>query len=90
MPADATPTHSTMITIDNKSYEINCPPEEVEALHTAAALLDDKIRAFRQNHGSAMPLERLAVITALNMSHEQLEQDRQLDHLLKITSDCLS
>lgn len=90
MSAQISTTHTTVITIDGKSYEVNCPPDEVDALHNAAAHLDDRIRTFRQGNGSNMPLERLAVITALNMTHEHIEQDQQIDRLLKITSECLT
>ena len=90
MSAEPLPSHTTQITIDGKAYEVNCPPGQVEALHEAAEHLNNKIQDFRQGHGNNMPLERLAIITALNMTHEKLDQERQLEHLLSITSDCLT
>lgn len=53
----------------DKVYKISCPPGEQENLRRAAALLDRRMRDIRAG-SRVMTLERLAVITALNLAHE--------------------
>ncbi len=90
MTAKAPVPHTTLITIDGKSYEVNCPQDQVEALHEAADQLNKTIKDFRKSHGNAKPLEHLAVITALNLTHEKLEQEKLIDQLLHKVNVCLS
>lgn len=63
------------VTILDKDYQIACPPEEREALHAAAAELDQRMRAIR-NTGSVIGLERIAVMAALNLCHELQQLSR--------------
>ncbi len=79
MSAEANQTHHTTITIDGKSYDINCPLDKVSELQVSATYLDNKIREIRDNHGSTLPTERIAMITALNMAHELLQQKRDIE-----------
>ena len=58
------------IKLQGKDYRVACAPEEREALQAAAAFLDTKmgeIGAITKSAG-----ERLAVMVALNISHELL------------------
>ncbi len=60
---------TVIVNILDKEYQIACPPEEREALHNAAAELDERMRNIR-NTGSVIGLDRIAVMAALNLCHE--------------------
>ena len=57
------------VTILDKDYQVACPPSEREALHQAAEELDSRMRTIRSS-GTIIGLERIAVMTALNLCHE--------------------
>ena len=59
------------ISILDKEYKIACPPGEQAALLASAEYLDSKMREVRDS-GSIIGAERIAVITALNITHELL------------------
>ncbi len=65
----------------DREYQFTCEPGERNALKEAAALLDEKMREIKAS-GNLMALERIAVMTALNLTDELLklrtrEQQRQ-------------
>lgn len=68
-------TSTLEVFILDKPYRVNCPAEEQEALRQSAAYLDKKMRDIR-NSGKIIGLERIAVIAALNISHELLAANR--------------
>lgn len=68
---------TTYVNILDKEYQVACPDEEKSALNRAAAELDKRMRAIRAS-GSIIGLERIAVMTALNLCHE-LQQSQGLD-----------
>ena len=59
------------VTILDREYQFACQPEERKALREAAASLDERMRAVKAE-GRLMALERIAVMTALNLSDELL------------------
>jgi cell division protein ZapA len=59
------------VMILDREYQVACEPEERQALLEAAHYLDEQMRKIRVN-GRLMALERIAVMAALNMSHEIL------------------
>lgn len=59
------------ITIMDKEYRVACPAEERENLKASADLLNDKLKEIKQQ-GSVIGTERIAIMAALNMSHEIL------------------
>lgn len=61
------------ITILDKTYTVACEPHEQEALHKSAKLVDEKMREIRQN-GKTIGSERVAVMAALNLAHELLQE----------------
>ena len=63
--------HSSVITILGKEYQIACAPEEEQALINAARHLDEQMRQIRDG-GKVIGLERIAIMAALNMSHDIL------------------
>lgn len=66
------------VKILDKEYLVACPTEEQEALIRAARHLDSKMREIR-NSGKVFGTERIAVMAALNMTHELLERDTMSD-----------
>lgn len=66
---------STNVEILGKPYPVRCPEGELAALQQAARYLDQKMCEVRDS-GKAINLERIAIITALNMAYE-LQQSGQ-------------
>lgn len=64
------------IFILDKAYKISCPASEQDSLRRAALHLDRKMREIRGS-GKVLALERIAVIAALNISHELLSLQQQ-------------
>jgi cell division protein ZapA len=62
-----------VVHILDKEYRIVCPRDEQEALMRSAQFLDDKMREIRRN-GKVMGAERIAVMAALNIVNEFLQQ----------------
>ncbi len=60
----------------DKAYKIACPPAEQDNLRRSAQYLDRKMREIRGS-GKVLGLERIAVIAALNISHELLALRQQ-------------
>jgi cell division protein ZapA len=72
--------HTVTIDILDKSYQVSCEPEQEEELRQAARDLDDQMRAIRST-GKVIGLERVAIMAALNLSHQvlSLKSGDQLD-----------
>ena len=62
---------SLTIKVLEKEYRVACPPEEKESLMASATILNEKLMQIK-NKGSVISTERIAVMAALNMSHEIL------------------
>jgi cell division protein ZapA len=62
-------TSSVLITILGKEYKIACEPEEQDILTRSASELDAQMRKMRDS-GKVGNTERIAVMAALNLSHE--------------------
>ena len=67
-----TKMETVSVSILSKDYQVSCPPEEKQALLQSAAYLDKKMREIRDG-GKVIGLERIAVMTALNMSYELMQ-----------------
>lgn len=65
------------VQILDKDYLVGCPEEERPALVAAAKYLDQRMREVRDG-GKVIGTERIAVITALNIAHELLQQRESL------------
>lgn len=62
---------SLTIKILEKEYRVACPAEEKETLTASASMLNDKLNEIK-NKGAVIGTERIAIMAALNMSHEVL------------------
>lgn len=67
---------STNIEILGKIYPIRCPEQEVAALQQAAQYLNQKMTEVQES-GKVINLERIAIITALNIASEFLQLESQ-------------
>jgi cell division protein ZapA len=61
------------VRILDREYLVACPPEEREGLVSAANLLDARMREIRSSNRMA-GIDRIAVLAALNLAHELLQQ----------------
>ncbi len=68
------------VSILDKEYKISCPKGEKPALLESAEYLDNKMREVRDSANIIGP-ERIAVITALNITHELLNSSRLKNEL---------
>ena len=61
-----------------KEYRIACPEEERESLLAAAQFLNGKMREIRDT-GKIVGMDRIAVMAALNITHELLQHNSGKD-----------
>ncbi|MBO3277852.1 cell division protein ZapA [Pseudomonas schmalbachii] len=67
------------VQILDKEYCITCPAEERANLESAARYLDGKMREIRSS-GKVIGADRVAVMAALNITHDLLHKQERLDH----------
>ena len=66
------------VQILDKEFRISCTPGERDALVDAAAELDRRMREARQQ-GPTLTFDKIAVMTALNLSGELLRLQREAE-----------
>lgn len=69
-------TVNTTIEILGKCYPIRCPELELPALQAAASYLNEKMLET-QNTSTVVAVDRLALITALNIANQFLQSEQQ-------------
>ncbi len=67
----ALPNVSLDVAIMGREFRVACPEEERESLLHAVNYLDRKMREIR-DHGKVIGLERIAIMAALNITHDYL------------------
>lgn len=72
------------VTILDREYQVNCLPEERDALLRSARQLDEKMRQIRAT-GKIVGLERISVMAALNTTHEALSTEGSLSEVTSAT-----
>lgn len=88
-------TQSNTVTVHilDKDYCIACPAEERANLESAARYLDGKMREIRSG-GKVIGADRIAVMAALNITHDLLHKqqrlDQEVDHTRERVRDLLS
>jgi cell division protein ZapA len=65
---------SLKIRILDKEYQVNCKPDERDALEHSAELLNEKMEEIRRG-SHIIGLERIAVMAALNLSHDLIRSE---------------
>ena len=85
-------TEALTIKIMDKEYRVACPPEEKDNLLASAELLNNKLKEIKQQ-GSVIGTERIAIMAALNLSHDILshqslsEENADLNQRINALSD---
>ncbi len=64
-------TKAVDVNIMGREFTVSCPDDEREGLMNAVSFLDKKMRDIRDS-GKIVGVERIAIMTALNLSHELL------------------
>ena len=67
-----------VIRILEKEYRVACPPEEQDELFASARMVDQRMREIRDG-GKVIGTDRIAVMAALNLAHDLLRHQRNLD-----------
>jgi cell division protein ZapA len=65
------PQNSLTVNILDKEYRVACSPDEEENLLASASTLNKKLNEIKKK-GAVIGTERIAIMAALNMSHELL------------------
>ena len=68
--------NTVTVKILDKEYKVACPEEQEAELVVSAKYLDKQMRSIRDT-GKVIGLERIAVMAALNLSHELLQASEQ-------------
>jgi cell division protein ZapA len=66
------------VKILDKDYQVNCSEEEREPLIASARLLDKKMRSIRESR-KVVGTDRIAVMAALNIAHELIMCQSNVD-----------
>jgi len=61
------------VRILDREYLVACPPDERDGLRAAGTLLDSRMREIRSGNRMA-GIDRIAVLAALNLANELLQQ----------------
>lgn len=77
---------TVFVKILDKEYQVACPREERQALMESAQLLDERMKAIRGS-GAVIGLERIAVMAALNLSHELLQAKSHSGEVVHSSTD---
>lgn len=67
------------VKILEKDYRIACAPNHKQSLEDSAALLNDKMHEIRSS-GKVIGSDRIAVMAALNLAHDLLQQQQHSAH----------
>jgi len=76
---EKTTSEPISVSILDREYQFACEPAERKALTEAAMFLDERMRSIK-GAGRLIALERIAVMTALNLSDELLKLQKNEKH----------
>jgi cell division protein ZapA len=81
-------TQSNTVTVQilDKEYCIACPSDERSNLENAARYLDGKMREIRSS-GKVIGADRVAVMAALNITHDLIHKQQHLDQQASANSE---
>ncbi|PWG62972.1 cell division protein ZapA [Spiribacter halobius] len=66
------------VNILDREFLVACPPEERAALLESAQILSERMREIRDS-GKIVGMDRIAVMAALNLTHEMLQARREAE-----------
>ena len=76
---------TVQVKILDKEYQVNCPPSDQEALLKSARYLDENMRKIKRR-GNIHGAEKIAVMAALNITHDMLRKNRLINETRHVTS----
>jgi len=76
---------SIQVKILDKEYQVNCPPSDQEALIKSARYLDENMRKIK-GRGNIHGAEKIAVMAALNITHDMLRKNRLINETRHTTA----
>jgi len=76
------------VKILDKDYQVSCPVDEVDALTASARYLDEQMAEIRES-GKVIGPDRIAVIAALNIANEFLNNRESLEVTQDLLGDSL-
>jgi cell division protein ZapA len=79
-------TVAITVQILGKEYRVACPEDEREGLMASAALLNSRMEQIRDS-GKVVGSDRIAVIAALNITHELLQNQSERETLSHSVTD---
>ncbi len=77
------------VKILDKNYQVSCPVDEVDALTASARYLDEQMAEIRES-GKVIGSDRIAVIAALNIANEFLNNRESLEVTQDLLGDSLN
>lgn len=83
-----TETKDASVEILGKTYQIKCPAAEESSLQRAAQYLEEKMRHARET--GALSMDRIAIVTALNVVHQLLTLEQQKNHHFQLINQRLN
>ena len=76
---------AVQVKILDKEYQVNCPPADQEALIKSASYLDENMRKIK-DRGNIHGVEKIAVMAALNITHDMLRKNRMINETRQETA----
>ncbi|HIF76013.1 MAG TPA: cell division protein ZapA [Porticoccaceae bacterium] len=76
---------AVQVKILDKEYQVNCPPADQEALIKSARYLDENMRKIK-DRGNIHGVEKIAVMAALNITHDMLRKNRMINETRQETT----
>ncbi|MEE9351999.1 MAG: cell division protein ZapA [Thiotrichaceae bacterium] len=73
-------TKAVTVNIMGKEYKVACPSGEHESLVASAKEVDTRMRSIRKG-GKVLNADRIGVLVALNLAHELLNAQTQVDNI---------
>ena len=80
------PLEMVTVKILDREYGVSCPKEDVDDLCNSARLLDTRMREIRRS-GKIVGIDRIAVMAALNISHELIKAQTELSTQHRLTEE---
>lgn len=77
------------VQIMDKEFQIACPADEQESLEASAELLNEHMRQVRES-GKVYGADRIAIMAALNLTHELLQAKNESRKFGKTFSERIS
>jgi cell division protein ZapA len=69
------------VSIFDKEYQVSCKTDEVAALRQSAQYVDKKMREIKSS-STILGLDRIAVMTALNIANEFLSASQKTENVI--------